>query len=102
MSYMYHSTLEILSSHPIPPFIFPLQSLKLGHSSCKHTRKTIYFSKGLRCSIFCEASNLLRLGFLYTWLVELVQVAVDGDAASSYFSPLVDCSTKYVSVLSGS
>ena len=100
MSYMYHSTLEILSSHPIPPFIFPLQSLKLWHSSCKHTRKTIYFSKGLRCSIFCEASNLLRLWFLYTY--ELVQVAVDGDAASSYFSPLVDCSTKYVSVLSGS
>ena len=101
MSHMYHSTLEILSSHPKPPFIFHLQSLKLGHSSCKHKRKTIYFSKGLRCSVFCEASNLLlRLWFRYTY--ELVQVSVDGDAASSYFSPLVDCSTNYVSVLSGS
>ena len=27
MSYMYRSTLEILRFHPIPPFIFPLQSL---------------------------------------------------------------------------
>ena len=29
MSYMYHSTPEILRFHPIPPLIFPLQSLKV-------------------------------------------------------------------------
>ena len=44
---------------------------------------------------------LLRLWFLkFNEGVQLVKVHVCGDAPFSYFSPVVDCSLKYVSVLS--
>ena len=40
--YMYRSTHEILRFHPIPPFIFPLQSLPLS---------TIFFENGTKLLI---------------------------------------------------
>ena len=86
---------------------FGLKSLVVGGISVEFVLScsmlsSCFRSKGLRCSIFCEtASLLLRLWFLYSNEgVQLVEVSVDGDATSSYFSPVVHRSTKYVSVLS--
>ena len=54
------------------------------------------------CSVLDQASDLfLRFSFLHPHeRVQLVEVSVDSDCVSSYFSPVGDRSTEYVSVLS--
>ena len=59
-------------------------------------------SQDSSCSILDQASDLfLRFSFLQPHeQVQLVEVSVNSDCASSYFSPVGDRSTEYVSVLS--
>ena len=58
-------------------------------------------SQDSSCSVLNQASDLfLRFGFLHPHeRVQLVEVSVDSDCASSYFSPVGDRSTEYISVL---